>query len=73
MNRKIKKFIYRYNGDPRMDERVLDLQGSMPFHRVGEILFRNGKYWRVTIINEDLIMGDQRSIPVYKVFLTEWT
>jgi hypothetical protein len=56
-----------------MDERVLDLQGSMPFHRVGEILFRNGKYWRVTIINEDLIMGDQRSIPVYKVFLTEWT
>ena len=71
MNPKIKKVVYRYNGDPRQDESVLDWEGSLPMPLVGQILKMHGKEWKVAIIDEDLVMARQKAIPIYRVFLTD--
>ena len=67
-----KQIVYRYNGDPRHDETVSDMLGSMPFRRVGEIIKKNGKEWRVNVVRDDFNMAFSRtSIPIHRVFLTD--
>jgi hypothetical protein len=67
-----KQIVYRYNGDPRHDEVLSDRTGEMPFSRVGETLRRNGKQWRVAVINNDFDMiASARAIPIHRVFLTD--
>jgi hypothetical protein len=66
-----KQLVFRHNGDPRYDEIVLDKTGEMLFHRVGEILNKNGKRWRVAVVNEDFTMAGQRAVPIHRVFLTD--
>jgi hypothetical protein len=67
-----KQIIYRFNGDPRHDEFVVDRTGKVPFSRIGETLRRNGKQWRVAVINNDLNMTASKiAIPIHHVFLTD--
>jgi hypothetical protein len=66
-----KQIVYRHNGDPRYDETVLDRTGTMPFYRVGEILEKNGKRWRVAVVNDDFTMSGQIMFPIRRVFLTD--
>lgn len=67
-----KQIIYRYNGDPRHDEVVSDRTGEMAFSWVGEMLRRNGKKWKVAVINNDFNMtASARAIPIHRVFLTD--
>jgi hypothetical protein len=67
-----KQIIYRFNGDPKYDEAVSDSAGTLPFRTVGEILMRNGKEWRVTIVRDDFNMSASRTaIPIHHVFLTD--
>jgi len=67
-----KQIIYRYNGDPRHDETVSDMLGSLPFRRVGEIVKKNGKDWRVYVVRDDFNMASSRTaIPIHRVFLTD--
>lgn len=66
-----KQIVYRHNGDPRYDETVLDNTGAMPFCRVGEILNKSGKRWRVAVVHEDFTMAGPRAVPIHRVFLTD--
>jgi|ERR1700677_315018 hypothetical protein len=67
-----KQIIYRYNGDPKHDETVSDMLGSMPFRQVGEIVKKNGKEWRVNVVRDDFNMAFSRTaIPIHRVFLTD--
>jgi hypothetical protein len=67
-----KQIIYRFNGDPRHDETVSDPLGSMPFRQVGEIVKKNGKEWRVNVVQDDFNMAFSRTaIPIHRVFLTD--
>ena len=64
--------IRQSNGDPKYDEAVSDSAGTLPFRTVGEILMRNGKEWRVTIVRDDFNMSASRTaIPIHHVFLTD--
>jgi hypothetical protein len=66
-----KQIVYRHNGDSKYDETVLDRTGAMPFCRVGEILKKNGKQWRVAVVNEDFTVRGQITLPILRVFLTD--
>jgi hypothetical protein len=70
MNKEIKRMTYRFNGDLRTQETVLDREGLLPMHKIGEILKKNGKQWKVSVINHDFLMTGQGSMPVYRVYLT---
>jgi hypothetical protein len=67
-----KQIIYRFNGDPKYDETVSDSAGSLPLRRVGEVVARNGKQWRVAIVRDDIIISASRvAVPIHHVFLTD--
>ena len=67
-----KQIIYRFNGDPRHDEVISDRLGEVIFRRVGEILKKNGKEWRVAIVRNDFDMSASRTaVPIHRVFLTD--
>ncbi len=67
-----KQIVYRFNGDPKDDETVSDRDGTMPYRRVGEILTRKGKEWRVAIVRDDLNMSASRTaVSIHHVFLTD--
>jgi len=67
-----KQIIYRFNGDPKDDETVSDIAGTLPFRRVGEILTKKGKEWRVTIVRDDLNMSASRTaVSIHHVYLTD--
>jgi hypothetical protein len=71
MKTRIRKILFRYNGDPATDESILDREGLMAVPCVGDLLNRNGRKWRVENINDDFVMAGQKRIPVYHVFLTD--
>ena len=48
-----KRIIYRYNGDPKDDETITDSTGAMGFHRVGDILKRRNKSWKVVVARRE--------------------
>jgi hypothetical protein len=67
-----KQIIYRFNGDPKDDEVITDRLGDMIFRRVGDIIRKNGKQWRVAIVRNDFNMSASRTaIPIHRVFLTD--
>lgn len=67
-----KQIIYRYNGDPKYDERVSDGAGNLPFACVGEMVTRNGKEWQVAVVRDELNMGSSRgAVPIHRIFLTD--
>lgn len=67
-----KQIIYRYNGDPKDDETVSDSVGKIPLSRVGEMLRRNGKQWRVAVVRDDFNMTSSKTaVPIHRVFLTD--
>ena len=67
-----KQIVYRYNGDPKDDLVVMDRLGIMPFRRVGEIMKKDGKEWKVAVVRDDYNMTSSKiAIPVHRVFLTD--
>jgi hypothetical protein len=71
MNKNIKRMTYRFNGNLRTQETVFDSEGLLPMHKIGEILKKNGRQWKVSVINHNLLMTGQGVMPVYRVYLTD--
>ena len=67
-----KQIIYRFNGDPKYDEIIFDRLGEVTFSRIGDIIKKKGKQWRVAIVRHDFDMSASRTaIPIHYVFLTD--
>jgi hypothetical protein len=66
-----KQIVYRHNGDPKYDEIVKDPTGEIPRCKVGEILLKKGKRWKVAVVHEDFTMAGSNPFPVQRVFLTD--
>jgi hypothetical protein len=67
-----KLVIYRYNGDPSVDEVVPDPSGTLRLHWEGEIVNRNRKRWKVYVVRNDTnLTGSRDPILVHHVFLTD--
>jgi hypothetical protein len=67
-----KQIVYRFNGDPRHDEVLSDRTGEIPRLWVGDTLNRNGKKWKVAVVNNDFDMtASAKAIPIHRVFLTD--
>jgi hypothetical protein len=66
-----KQIVYRFNGDPKNDEIVSDRTNSLSLRKVGEILKKKGKAWRVAVIRDDFNMNlSQTAVHIHRVFLT---
>jgi len=65
---KVKQFVYRYEGDPKTDEVVQDLEGDTPVPQKGAVIPRKGTTWTVV---EVLTSHNPPAIPVYRVFLAK--
>jgi len=63
--------IYRYNGDPRTDERVPNTQAVAAFLKPGVMLKRRGKEWKVVAANDDFTFTNGKASPILRVFLTD--
>jgi hypothetical protein len=68
-----KQIVYRYNGDPSTQQTVSDFKGTMVIPAVGAIVNRNGKKWRVCVVNYELDFKGPMSVPIHHVFLTNAT
>ena len=66
-----REFVYRYNGDPTSQQIMLDESGMLPMHLVGEILHRNGKEWRVAVVQNECPFAGSVEIFRQRVFLTD--
>jgi hypothetical protein len=67
-----KQIIYRFNGDPKYDETISDRIGDLPFRRVGDMIEKRGKEWRVAVVRDDFNISASRTvIPIHRVFLTD--
>ena len=60
-----KELIYRYDGDPSTEERVTDITGEATVPRVGEMIERQGKEWRVV----DVVADYNRAVVLYRIVL----
>jgi hypothetical protein len=60
-----KELIYRYDGDPSTEERVTDVTGEGTVPKVGQIIERQGKEWRVVEVPADY----NRAVLLYRIFL----
>ena len=51
--------VFRYNDDPKHDQVMNDLVGTMPQHIVGDFVNRKGKRWKVAVLIRE--RTDERS------------
>ena len=67
-----RQIIYRFNGDPKYDEVVSDNTGTIFRPRVGDVVVKKGKKWRVTVVRDGFDMFASRTaVPVHRIFLTD--
>jgi hypothetical protein len=71
MRDEIQMVVYRFNGDPRTDERIKKTVSRIGLPRTGDMIVRNGKKWKVSITRQDYIFLERAAIPVYRIFLTD--
>lgn len=65
------KTIYRYDGNPKDDEIVVNKVGDIHLCRVGDIIRRNGKRWLVNVVRSDLdIVRSATPSHLHRVFVT---
>lgn len=64
-----RQFVYRYDGDPKTDEVVPDLEGQVPVPQKGNVIKRKGKTWKVVDVHTEQLLTNPPAIPVYRVFL----
>jgi hypothetical protein len=66
-----KHVVYRYNADPQSEEKIADRAGDLPFHRVGEVITRNRRQWKVSsTIDEGSDTGPDWTL-IHRVLLTD--
>jgi hypothetical protein len=66
-----REIVYRYNGDPKSEEFEQDLHGVVRIPQKGTVIARKGKRWTVIHVNKEIKMTAVRTIPVYRVYLTD--
>jgi hypothetical protein len=66
----IREFVYRYNGDAYSQQVIQDQSGMMPMHLAGEILHRDGKEWRVAVVQNEYPFAGSTEIFRQRVYLT---
>jgi hypothetical protein len=70
-SRPLREFVYRYNGDPYSQQVTQDRSGMMPMHLAGEIVHRNGKEWKVAVVQNEYPPLRSADKVVQRVFLTD--
>jgi hypothetical protein len=63
--------VFRYNDDPKNDQVMNDLVGTMPRHIVGDFVNRKGKRWKVAVVIHERTDERSDTIPLHRVFLTD--
>ena len=63
-------YRYRFVDDPRSDEVELDRTGALSF-RKGDILGRDGKLWRVGLVQSEMADENSKKVPTLRVDLTK--
>ena len=66
-----RQFVYRYEGDPKSEEEVADLDGEIQIPKKDDVIERSGKNWKVVHVNTEQLLSNPPAIPVYRVFLTK--
>jgi hypothetical protein len=64
-----KQFVYRYNGDAKSEEVEPDMLGEASVPEKDNIVFRQGKNWKVVHLITEI--GSDDRLPVIRVFLTD--
>jgi hypothetical protein len=62
-----KTFIYRYDNDSTWEEEETDFEGCADVPRIGDLLYRKRKVWKVT----GVFTGFGTAVPCYRVLLTD--
>jgi hypothetical protein len=66
-----KQFVYRYNGVVTSDEIEVDFEGEKPTPQKDQVIVRNGKQWKIVMVNTEEPLNRSGPIPVVRVFLTD--
>jgi hypothetical protein len=66
-----KQIVFHYNGNPAMDELIVDTRGEEAIPTQGTVILRQGKLWKVVMVTTEQTITTPQAIPVYRVFLTD--
>jgi len=64
-----RRFVYEFNGQPKLREVEEDLSGGMEMPSIGSIINRHDKDWKVTHLLAPV--SSSGSIPIVRVFLSD--
>ena len=69
--KRAKRVIYRYNGDPYSEETETDLDGEVAVPQFGEIIRRKEKDWKVVHVLQHETVAGNTQMPVLWIFLAD--
>ena len=64
-----RRFVYEFNGQPKLREVEEDLSGGMEMPSIGSIINRHDKDWKVTHLLAPV--SSSGTIPIVRVFLSD--
>jgi len=64
-----RQFVYRFNGDEKTQEVVVDADGEIPIPLTGSQIMRNGSPWKVVTVTTQT-SANPREFPIHWVFLS---
>ncbi len=67
--RAAKQIVFRYNGDPTMEESDLDMDGDKSVPEPGSFIDRRGERWKVAHVSMETSAEEPFAVPIYRVFL----
>jgi hypothetical protein len=68
---KARQIIYRYKRYPSTDEVEIDVMGEIPIPTRDEIFEQKGKSWKVLHVNEEVIVSNPPTMPIFRIYLTD--
>jgi hypothetical protein len=66
-----KQIVYRYEGDPKSEETVVDLDDEIEIPQKDGVIEQNGKRWKVAKVNKEQLYTHPPALPVYRVYLAK--
>ncbi len=68
---KPKTIVFRYDGDPKSEEEVSDLDGEIDTPQKDHVITRKGARWKVVHVITEL--GAAGQVPIVRAFLAKHT
>lgn len=65
-----RQIVFRYNGNPEIDDVELDQFGEVQLPQKGSVVERKGQKWKVVEINIETSVTQPAMIPICRVFLS---